>query len=287
MAVLSNSHINLSIALVTRNRAESLARTLQNLREQDVQPFEVIISDDSDVQGIISINKELAQKYGCKYVTGPFRGLYANRNFVAKHCSGTHIRTMDDDHEFPVGHIRACLEAIESDRDAIWTIGEFYPSDQERLLPAPIPGQLHPRGFSFTPSNINEYYGISCGASIYPRSVVDNNIMNLETYRFGLLYLEYGARLFNHGYRIKFLDTTYILHDYDENNRSINCEQTISSARLFSMFMLSFYHKRSIRNILLTLIQVSTELIRRYYSLSLALSAYFQYKKEVKSLRIS
>ena len=38
----------LSVALVTRNRAASLERTLQSLRSQSVEPWEVVVSDDSD-----------------------------------------------------------------------------------------------------------------------------------------------------------------------------------------------------------------------------------------------
>src|SRR4051812_34264064 len=101
----SCSDILLSIALVTRNRPKSLERTLQSLRIQKIWPHEVVISDDSDIEAAIKQNKRLALLYACKYIKGPGRGLYANRNFAAKHCSGTHIRTMDDDHEFPENHL--------------------------------------------------------------------------------------------------------------------------------------------------------------------------------------
>src|SRR4030095_1228767 len=134
-----NSGIKLSVALVTRNRAESLARTLKNLSRQILQPYEVIISDDSDIEVMVALNIELALRYGCKYIKGPGRGLYANRNFVAKQCSGTHIRTMDDDHEFPENHLIECLRAIKEEPKTIWTIGEFYPTDKVRNLPAPVP----------------------------------------------------------------------------------------------------------------------------------------------------
>src|SRR5256884_5562045 len=106
----------ISVALVTRNRPESLERTLRSLRAQDVQPFEVVLSDDSDVEQARRC-RELAARYKCRYVSGPQRGLYANRNFSALVCRGTHVRTMDDDHEFPDGHIRACIRAVESRPD--------------------------------------------------------------------------------------------------------------------------------------------------------------------------
>jgi glycosyltransferase involved in cell wall biosynthesis len=259
---------------------------LESLSKQKPQPYEVVLSDDSDISSLIKFNKGLAHRYGCKYIKGPARGLYANRNFVAKHCCGTHIRTMDDDHEFPVGHIQACLEAIESDPETIWTIGESYPDGPKLHLPVPIPGQLHPRGFSAKPNDMLDYYGISCGATIYPRSVVDKGILNLELYAFGMLYLEYGARLVNNGYRIGFLDSTYVVHHYDEKNRSVSSLNILNSARIFSMIMFSFYHKRSLRNRLLTVCQIATELLKNYYSLNVVIHAYKNYINESRKLQL-
>ena len=287
MTNLTNSVEKLSVALVTRNRAESLARTLESLKRQNIQPFEIVISDDSDIETEIRLNKKLALQYSCKYVQGPERGLYANRNFVAKHCSGTHIRTMDDDHEFPENHINECIKAINEEQNTIWTIGEYYPPDKTRSLPAPIAGQLHPRGYSYPPKNINKYYGISCGASIYPRSVIDRNILNLECYKFGILYLEYGARLYKNGYVIKPLNSTYVIHHYDENNRSVSSKEIIRSAEIFSMLMLSFYHMREFKKYSLTTLEIIKKIIFDNYSLSTVYGAYLQYQKESQTLQIT
>lgn len=92
--------IRISVALVTRNRPESLRRCLTSLRAQDVQPWEVVISDDSDDH---ESALALAKEFGVRHVLGPKRGLYGNRNSSALACEGTHIRTMDDDHTFPPG----------------------------------------------------------------------------------------------------------------------------------------------------------------------------------------
>src|SRR6516165_5790031 len=115
--------ILLSVALVTRNRPGSLERAIASLRAQDEQPFEVVISDDSDDEFVSEI-EAIAQKFGCRYVRGLRRGLYANRNFAALNCAGTHIRTMDDGHILPNGHLEQCLAAVREDPAAIWTTGE-------------------------------------------------------------------------------------------------------------------------------------------------------------------
>jgi GT2 family glycosyltransferase len=185
---------------------------------------------------------------------------------------------MDDDHEFPEGHLQACLQAISLDPEAVWTIGEYYPFEHFRPLPAPIPGQLHPRGYSYIPKTQDHYFGISCGASIYPRSVVDKYILNLETYPFGILYLEYGARLVRHGYQVRFLDTTYVIHHCNET-AGTNAENN-ELACLFTMFMFSFRHQKSFSNQVKSLSQIAVDLLRRKYSISLVAKAYKDFLKE-------
>jgi len=118
-----HSTVSLSIALVTRNRPESLERTLVSLRAQEPHPFEVVISDDSGSERA-EATKKIANRFECVYSRGPQRGLYANRNAAFLRCRGTHVRTMDDDHILPPGHLSACVSAVQSDPTAIWTTGE-------------------------------------------------------------------------------------------------------------------------------------------------------------------
>jgi glycosyltransferase involved in cell wall biosynthesis len=210
----------LSVALVTRNRPSSLERTLQSLRNQTVQPWEVIISDDSDSDQAAEV-RGIAVAYQSRYILGPHRGLYANRNHVALACNGTHIRSMDDDHEFPTGHMSECIAAIDRDRTTVWIIGEFLP-DQRRQSSCPeCPGQLHPRGFSVAPLNPDACWAISDGASIYPREIFDRGLRLAEGIRFGAAYLEFGSRLQFLGYRIRQLRSTYVLHHYEASKRSL------------------------------------------------------------------
>ncbi|MCP2045729.1 glycosyltransferase involved in cell wall biosynthesis [Pontibacter sp. HSC-36F09] len=260
-----------------------MARTLESLDKQKPKPYEVVISDDSDIDSVIALNSALAQKYSYKYVRGPGKGLYANRNFVATQCVGTHIRTMDDDHEFPENHITDCTIAINKEPETIWTIGEFYPSDKIKALPAPIAGQLHPRGYSYSPKEMKDYYGISCGATIYPRSVVDRKILNFEMYKFGILYLEYGVRLFKKGYTIKPLDSTFIIHHYDENNRSVNSSDITNSAQVFSMLMLSFYHMKNFKNIFFTSAEIGKNLVLKRYPLKVVKDALTHYRNATRN----
>lgn len=209
--------ISLSAALVTRNRPEQLARCLRSLRAAAESPDEVVVSDDSD-KGIAPLTREVAERFSCRYIRGPRRGLYANRNFSASQCRGTHVRTVDDDHEFPKNHWRRVREAVATDPEAVWVIGEFYDWAKVRE-PFPAVPEIQPRGFSFPPKNPDASMAISDGATVYPRRVFAENRM-LERFLFGSVYLEFGARLKARGYRIRQLSTTYIIHHFVEGARS-------------------------------------------------------------------
>ncbi|MFN3588948.1 MAG: glycosyltransferase [Spirosomataceae bacterium] len=247
----------LSIAIVTRNRSVSLMRLLKNLSEQEgyIDLCEVLISDDSNIQSEIQSNKIIAEGFGAKYYSGPQNGLYANRNFVANKVKGTHFRTMDDDHLFPKNHLLECLKAIENEPNTIWTIGEYGYNEnigvskelEDKKDGHPIAGQLHPRGYSYVPNSLDDYYGVSCGATIYPRVVVDNQDMNTEKFRFGKSYLEYGARLKYKGYKIKPLLSTFVYHEMLETHGDIYNVDVIKSS-IYATYMLSFVYQPSLKN---------------------------------------
>lgn len=266
---MQRSNYLLSIGLATRNRPDNLKRALTSLYSQSFQPFEVIISDDSNDEESISLNQALAEEYNCRYFKGPQRGLYANRNFIASKIRGTHLRTMDDDHTFPVDHLKICIEAIEKEPAVIWTIGEYQPDESIRHAPPhPIAGQLHPRGYSYVPKNLRNYSGISCGASIYPREIIEKRILNNESLPFGIMYLEYGLRLKSAGYIIKPLSETYIIHHNIQTFGSETQSKVILEARLYSMLKLSFYYEKTLGNMCKTASQIAYEILRGKVSIN-------------------
>ena len=234
---LNNTTVcRLSVALVTRNRSESLRRCLQSLRSQSVQPFEVIVSDDSDFE-LARDARVVSEEFECTYVKGPRKGLYANRNFAALACNGTHVRTMDDDHTFPEDHFKLCTQAVLSDSLSIWTTGEVgYVNDvfSGRLDMA---NQLHPCGVGIAPSDPDDNWAIADGSTIYPVSVFQRGYRMLETYSFGSSYLEFGAFLNWHGYRSRCIQGAIIIHHAGRDttdrmrkyNRDCTCSQIYAS----------------------------------------------------------
>jgi glycosyltransferase involved in cell wall biosynthesis len=265
---MNPSEILISVALVTRNRPKSLERCLKSLRSQDFQPFEVIVSDDSDPE-IAPEVKAIAKHWDCRYITGPCRGLYANRNHAALACRGTHIRTMDDDHEFPEGHFREVEMIVKSNPDSIWIFGEYHekPNASSKLH---LPGEIQPRGFSNLPNDLDNCFALSDGACVYPKEIFKNHCY-LETFKFGYLYLEFGARLKALGYHISCCKNTYIIHHLVPGQRSFN-DQNMQrkSAFMASYLTYSCYHHSILKKLkclgYFLLISLATQLdIKNYY----------------------
>jgi glycosyltransferase involved in cell wall biosynthesis len=205
------SDVKLSVALVTRNRPESLERALVSLRAQTVQPFEVIVSDDSWKEHAEE-SQAVAATYGYTYRVGPHRGLYANRNFAAEQCRGSHIRTMDDDHVLPPDHLVQCLEAVSSDPNAIWTTGEMGYRQGKMITTTEVANQLAPSGVGERIENPDDNWGIADGSTIYPRAVFGRGFRLIEEFGHGSSYLEFGALLYANGWRSRCVPGAKIEH---------------------------------------------------------------------------
>jgi glycosyltransferase involved in cell wall biosynthesis len=202
--------IRLSIALVTRNRPEWLRRSLASWRAQPIQPFEIIVSDDSD-DPVREQNQEIAKDFDCMWVPGPRRGLYANRNHAFLAGTGTHVMSADDDHTHPNRFVEEVLAGIGADPEAIWTVGERA-ADRPGSTSS-IPGELRADGTIGPAALADASAAIACGSTVYPRKVFEHGLRYPETYRFGGLWYLWGHRLRRAGFRIRHLESTFVWHD--------------------------------------------------------------------------
>jgi glycosyltransferase involved in cell wall biosynthesis len=201
----------------------------------------VVVSDDSDGMEA-PLTEAAAAKWNCRYIKGPKRGLYANRNYAALACRGTHIRTMDDDHEFPANHMEQCLRAVESDPDAIWTTGELGEINGYWLPRANYANQLEPSGVGETIKDPDDNWAVADGSTLYPRSIFDQGYRMVEDYPYGSSYLEFGAYLYHKGFKSRAVKEAYVIHHVTEESISRNSKLCIAS-RLFASFCYNFYFK--------------------------------------------
>ena len=201
---------SLSIALVTRNRPDLLRQCLDSLRAQNAPADEIVVSDDSSREDAAAANRALAQQAGARYTEGPRRGLYANRNHAALHCTGTHILTSDDDHTHPPGYLRKVRELVMSDPRRIWALGERDPADASGRIH--LPGEYGLRGNARLARHPERCAAIADGSTVYPRIVFESGARYCETYRFGDLYLLWGRELERRGWHISVSEATYVVH---------------------------------------------------------------------------
>jgi glycosyltransferase involved in cell wall biosynthesis len=252
---------SLSVALVTRNRPDSLERALQSWRRQDPQPAEIVVSDDSTPE-FEPQTERIALAHGCRYLAGPRRGLYANRNCAATGCGGTHILSADDDHEHPPGFVARILEAIEAEPRTVWCIGEFYGwRDYETNARFNPPGQLNAHG-TIQPSPEDPdapCWSISDGATVYPRGVFDQGLRMYEGVRFGASYCEFGCLLHRFDWRIRPLAQTAVIHHMIERPRSFEDPVEHAASQIFAALMFSFRYQPTLTHKLTSLSKVPVQ----------------------------
>lgn len=126
--------------------------------------------------------------------------------------------------------------------------------------PPIYPGQLHPRGFSASPGDLQDCHAIADGASIYPSIIFARGVRYAEDYKFGIAYLEFGSRLHWLGYRIRTLTTTYIVHH--NAGRSFNDHEIHLSAQIFAILCHSFIYQPTIANRTLTSLEIIRQLVQ-------------------------
>lgn len=233
--------------MVTRNRPDSLERCLRSLRGQSVQPSEVVISDDSDWQ-IAAEVEALARRWDCVYLSGPRRGLYANRNHAALGCQGMHVRTVDDDHTFPPGHFARCHDAVASDPQAIWTTGETSFINGKRHDSTATANQLHPSGLGTRVSDPDDNWAIADGSTIYPRHVFESGFRMIEDYPYGSSYLEFGALLYYRGYRSRCVRGALVEHHATLATLRRSHDRQVAASHLFASLAYNlFFRPNSVR----------------------------------------
>jgi hypothetical protein len=173
--------------------------------------------------------------------------LYANRNAAALACHGTHIRTMDDDHTFPSGHFASCLDAIARDRQAIWTTGEICLIDGHQHGIAPTANQLHPSGLGGPVADLDDNWSIADGSTIFPAEVFASGARMFEDFSFGPSYLEFGALLYQRGFRSRCLEGALVEHHASRETLERTAHDFAAGASwLFSVLCYNLYFRSSL-----------------------------------------
>jgi glycosyltransferase involved in cell wall biosynthesis len=114
--------ITLTICICTNDRPEVLLRCLDSIRAGARLPDEVIVSDDSKDESNQRQNQQIVEQFAfATYLTGPRRGLCANRNHVIKNSKTSHLSLLDDDAIVSAEFVERLVLSISQNRNSIVT----------------------------------------------------------------------------------------------------------------------------------------------------------------------
>lgn len=175
--------IKLSVAIPTFERPLALKECLQSVVAQTVNPYEILVSDDSVNEATIELNQLLCRSVGAIWLQGPRRGLYANRNHLWSHYTGTHVLQCDDDHTHVTAYLESVNRTVCDDPDTVHAFSEH--SAEDGLLRPPI--QFDECGKIEAAPPIGSA-SIAEGTTCFPRSVTER-YRYTELFRYGPAYL--------------------------------------------------------------------------------------------------
>jgi glycosyltransferase involved in cell wall biosynthesis len=102
-----------SVVVCTRHRPAALARCLTALAELDHPSYEVLVIDNSDGDDSA---RQLADRFGCRYVREPCVGLSRARNAGARAARGDVVAFTDDDAVPDLRWLRCHADALSDAR---------------------------------------------------------------------------------------------------------------------------------------------------------------------------
>ena len=134
-------HSTITVAIITLNEEANLARTLESVRWAD----EILVVDSGSTDGTAAI----AANYCARFVSEPWRGFAAQKNYALSLCTSEWVLSLDAD-EVVSPELAACLQTIIAARPAhtAYTLprrnffmgrwmrhGGYYPDAKLRLFP--------------------------------------------------------------------------------------------------------------------------------------------------------
>ena len=101
----------ISVAIATRDRPQALARCLESLRANRVQPAEVVVADQSSG----AETRSVVAAAGVRWVAGGGDGLAGGQNAAFRHATMPLIAVLDDDCVADAGWIEELERAFSAD----------------------------------------------------------------------------------------------------------------------------------------------------------------------------
>ncbi|AFY56665.1 putative glycosyltransferase [Rivularia sp. PCC 7116] len=233
--------MRIAACITTRNRSQQLDYCLKALWNSTVKPHTVVVSDDSQDIEVQQANQEVVKRYpGTTYITGPKRGVCANRNNAVNATSALEtdfVAFVDDDicvePNFIANAVNRYSQIPSDQRKYTILTGASTGTQGERLLPS----KLSFRGYFCATEGTPETVVIH--AALFPRQFFSQEQWDEDIF-FGYEDAELCLRAIKHGYKIVScpelqvnIKSTESVLDAPGIGRVSNYELHIEAARLY------------------------------------------------------
>lgn len=219
-----------SVCICTRNRPDSLRKTLGSIRSSLCAPHQVVVADDStDARTADLIRDEYPE---VAYLTGPRRGLGANRNAAAAAATGGTILFLDDDCLLGPRFLLHALAALERLPDPNRAIVGGHEMKNGTLVISADQCFLGFQNRAYGPSDSIQTVVIN--AALFPRSMFDR-VQFDERIVYGYDEVDLTSRAVAMGYEINLCPDAINHHFPSPVNRDYYGEHA-NSARLYVTF---------------------------------------------------
>ncbi len=108
--------IKISVVIPCFNREKTIARCLESVINQSIDPYEIIVVDD----GSTDRSKEIIEKYSnVRLINQNHKGAQAARNLGIYNANGNYIAFLDSDDEWKVNMLEVYMDYLEKTPDCI------------------------------------------------------------------------------------------------------------------------------------------------------------------------
>ncbi|MFM7389999.1 MAG: glycosyltransferase family 2 protein [Vampirovibrionales bacterium] len=220
----------LDIHLITYNRQEYLARTLEQLFAEGspVHRYGLTILNNASTDGSTELINEYAERYPTllKHIVHP-RNIGGNANITRAFelATAEYVWVLCDDDEFDFTHWHTVEEAMNDGADAV--VVANYLNPQKNV--AQLLGQM-----TFVPS------------TIYKTSIIDTTVMVNASFNIAMMFPQFAfvAPLINHNKTIRIMEhwmVRMVLHGAEETYvRGLNNDRSPFISRMF--WQVGFLH---------------------------------------------
>lgn len=214
--------VRVSYLLTTRNRAEFLQKTLDNVREFITHEDELIIVDAASTDGtrlVAESNTDIVSLFISEPDRGEAHGI--NKGILAS--TGRFIKFLSDDDYFFPNAMHDSIQALEEnvDWDAIICGGEAYVPGTEGNGWELLKRSSLPRGLTMKDNFFSGFKFVFCGLGLLVRRRTVELVGLFDT-RFISVDLEYIARLTFSNVDFRYVDINLFRHYRHSHSHSLS-----------------------------------------------------------------